>query len=301
MDNKFLITLLNTKNLARKSVAKIIENVISEPCNLEDILLLIEEKKQHYGALKVPSIKELQEGEEKAERIIDKCNELNIHIISCFDTDYPKNFRDMQDAPILLYARGNYLSLNNPSVAVIGTREPSNFGFTMAFRAGKLLAENGIAVVSGLAKGCDTGAHKGCLDSKGFTVAILANGLEYNKIYPKENQSLAREIVESNGCLLSEYEPLTLSNRYRFIERDRLQAGLSKAVFVIETTISGGTMHAVNTCIQEKRILACLKHPEKFRTEKSKGNDKLLSMDDTLAIASNDNINKLVRKIITPI
>lgn len=117
-------------------------------------------------------------------------------------------------------------------VAIIGTRNPTPEGITAGEFLGEYFGSKGFNVVSGLAKGCDTAAHRGCLKGKGFTTAIVAHGL--HTVYPKENKGLAVEIIASGGVLMSEYFTGTGSLSNYFIERDRLQAGLSKATIVVQ-------------------------------------------------------------------
>jgi len=106
--------------------------------------------------------------------------------------------------------------------------------------------KKGFTIVSGLAKGVDTGAHEGALKSNGFTIAVLAHGLQ--TIYPAENRNLASRILNQNGTLISEYPWYTsLLPRY-LVERDRIQSGMSRGVMVIETGVKGGTMHTVKNC-----------------------------------------------------
>jgi DNA processing protein len=159
------------------------------------------------------------------------------------DPQYPKLLESIAAPPIILNVLGNLDGLlTKPGVAVIGTRQPSSFGRQIGERIGYRLGESGINVISGLAIGCDTAGHTGCLQANGMTTAIVAHGLD--TVYPKENKPLFQSILENNGCIVSEYMVKTRSLPTFFVERDRIQAGLSVATFVIETDVKGGTMHA---------------------------------------------------------
>ena len=157
------------------------------------------------------------------------------------------------------------------------------------------LAESDICVVSGLAEGCDTAAHRGCLRGHGTTVAVMAHGL--HTVYPASNRDLAEEIVANDGCLVSEYPPDTRAQRSYFVERDRLQSALSRAVLVIETDVEGGTMHTVKACLAQKRILACLAHPPQFDNEKSRGNAMLIRRGDAIPIREGVDLERLIHQI----
>ena len=154
---------------------------------------------------------------------------------------------------------GNIDAIHRDCIAIVGTREPTEYGITAAKRLGALFAESGYTVVSGLANGIDTAAHQGALEVDGLTVAVLASGLD--TVYPIKNKELAGAILKNNGALVSEYSWGTMVNRSYFVARDRIQSGLSLGVFVVETGIKGGTMHTVKSCKEQKRSLIVLKHP----------------------------------------
>lgn len=181
--------------------------------------------------------------QERAKEILEKNDRYGIKLISIWDKDYPKAFA-FNDGPILIYYLGNRECLNEAKrVAVIGSRKPQKKGRDFAFWIGKQLAKEKWTVVSGLAFGCDTAAHQGCLSENGQTISILPSGLL--NIYPEENRYLAEEILEKNGCLLSEYSLETRPKAFHFIERDRLQAGISDFLVVSTFSPTGGTLHTL--------------------------------------------------------
>ena len=145
--------------------------------------------------------------------------------------------------PSLLFYKGDLSVADRPGLAVIGTRNPTDEGVAAGEYYARAFASVGVNIVSGLALGCDAAGHRGALSAGGATTAFVANGLD--SVYPPENTKLARDIVEGGGLLMSEYILGTPASRYNLIARDRLQAGLSCAVLVIQTTVKGGTMHAV--------------------------------------------------------
>ncbi|WP_187355480.1 DNA-processing protein DprA [Paenibacillus tengchongensis] len=299
LDKVHILTLLGLPGFGRNSVNKIIEDATFTPNSLLELQDLVHIVKENYSRLKVPSIASLEASYNFARSTIEKCYQLNIHVMGRSDVDFPLRLKSISDAPVLLYAKGNYKCLNaDLSVAVIGTREPSAYGERCGELYGKWFAEKKLVVVSGLAKGVDAAGHRGCISAEGQTVAVLAQGLDTG-IYPAENRSLAQEILERDGCWLSEY---TLGVRGRpnfFVERDRLQAGLSAGVVVIETDIKGGTMHTVGFTQEQQKPLGCLNHPEKYliNNDKARGNRYLINQGKALPLFSQEDIDMFIDKM----
>ena len=155
--------------------------------------------------------------------------------------DYPRILYTLGD--IRLIRRSPYFT---PRIAIIGSRKPDQLGLDVAYRLGKFFAED--IVVSGLARGVDTAAHQGCLDTGGKTIAVVGSGL--NHVYPKENTDLLQKIIDNGGLILSEQNPKTKANPRTLIARTRLQAALADKVFVVECEKESGTMHAVNFALK---------------------------------------------------
>jgi DNA processing protein len=224
----------------------------------------------------------------------------NVQIISKTDNKFPAPLRDLNDCPQLLHVKGNLNILNSDCLAIVGTRNPTQFGKEKAGKLSAELAEQGFTIVSGLAKGVDTAAHEGALKSRGHTVAVLAHGLQ--TIYPAENRDLASRILNQNGTLISEYPWNTsLLPRY-LVERDRIQSGMSFGVMVIETGVKGGTMHTVKNCNKQNRLLMVLHHPKEYDTEENTlGNKEIISKfsgsNKFCLIDENDDGQKIIEKI----
>jgi DNA processing protein len=223
-----------------------------------------------------------------------------IRLISIYDDVYPPLLRGIPDAPLILNVRGNVQNVEKlksmPAITVIGTREPSKYGKSMAWHIGKKLAESGINVVSGLALGCDKAAHEGSICASGMTTAVLAHGLDM--IYPKENSRLANEIVDTGkGVLVSEYLAGTRPLPPYFVARDRIQAALSGATLLIESDVSGGSMHTVNYARQYNRMLAVVDHSKENWTEKARGNRYLLRVAGVIGLRDGATIDNLIRTV----
>ena len=157
----------------------------------------------------------------------------------------------------LLYVRGSAAAppvLPSAAVAIVGSRRASH-GAAVAFAFASHSAQLGFAVVSGLALGCDTAAHRGCLETNGITVAVLPCGLD--RVAPVSNSNLAHNILSAGGFLASEYPPGTPVRNFRFVERNRVIVALSRAVIVTEAKQKGGTIHTAHLAIQQNKPLAC--------------------------------------------
>ena len=172
------------------------------------------------------------------------------------ENDYPVLLKEITGSPSLIYYRGNIGILNQyKNVAVIGSRDVSLNGLRLAHQTGQIVAKAGCNLINGLALGCDTEAVRGALSTGNRCVAILPCGLD--QIQPKTNEKLAMAILQQGGCLISEYTVGTSLQKYHYVERDRLQSGLSQGVIVIETHPNSGTMHTVNFAERQGRRLAC--------------------------------------------
>lgn len=186
------------------------------------------------------------------ENIIYDYAEAGIECVSFNDVRYPQILKDSTKPPAILYCKGNIDLLNTNCIATIGTRENTQIGEKITKKTVDFLVENNLTIVSGLAKGIDAISHKVALDNGGNTIAILPL---IDKIYPSENKKLAQDILDNNGLLIAEVKPNTNFHSGQLVKRDRIQSGLSKAVFVIETSKDGGSMHATNDALKLGRFV----------------------------------------------
>ncbi len=159
------------------------------------------------------------------------------------DPDYPRTLAEIPDPPPILYYRGQAKAEENhgqiPMVAMVGTREPTEYGKRWTRRLGELLGREGFVVVSGLAEGIDTQAHWGCLDGHGRTIAVLGTGVDM--VYPPRNRDLYSQIVET-GLVVSEYPSQTPPDRAHFPRRNRIIAGLCRAILILEAPRKSGAL-----------------------------------------------------------
>jgi DNA processing protein len=174
-------------------------------------------------------------------------------IISIHDAAYPELLKCVPDHPFILYIKGEWPKDPNKTVAVIGSRRISQSGKIHAKNITRHLVENDFSIVSGLAFGCDAIAHKTALDCKGHTIAVLAHGLQ--TMSPKAHFRLAGSIVDNGGLLVSEYTYGIEPASFRFVKRDRIQAGLSRGVVMIQSALDGGSMNATRASLDYGRPL----------------------------------------------
>ncbi len=190
-----------------------------------------------------------------------------LHVLTWDDADYPANLRPLSDAPPALFVRGDLRPEDAAAVAIIGTREPTAAGVAAAERIGRELAGLGLTVVSGLAIGIDTVAHRGALQAPGGrTLAVPGSGLR--AIHPRQNAALA-ETVARRGALLSEVHPNTPPSGPVLMARDRIVSGLAHAVIVVEAGEKSGSLDTAAKARRQGRLLLALPG--------SPGTDKLIA------------------------
>lgn len=171
-----------------------------------------------------------------------------INKVENYDLLYPAKVSSMSKPPKAIFYRGDISILNDQVIAVIGQREASERSIAIAYQIGKILAEHGYTILNGLAIGCDKYAAMGALSQNGKVVGVMPCGLD--RTYPASCKQIAEEIVEKGGCLISQYQEGIRPEKYRFIERDQLQAVLSSKIIVISTKTTGGTMHTISYAVK---------------------------------------------------
>jgi DNA processing protein len=296
INKEFIIKLMQLPSVGRRTAHKILSSRTVSITSDNNLIDLLNEYRENS---KLPdySLETIQLAFDKAEQIIENSEKNNIKLISFLDALYPSRLLQTDDFPLILSYIGDINGLlEKPNISIIGTRNPTDYGFKLGKRLGHLFSESGFNIVSGLAIGCDTAGHMGAIENESTTTAVLAHGLD--TIYPKENKKLSEEILEKGGVLISEYFIKQRPIGNFFIERDRIQAGLSDSVFVVETDVKGGTMHTVKYCLDYKRILACLNHPDDFNNEPStQGNKMLIKNGKAIPVISKIDIEQLITKI----
>ncbi|MDO8727288.1 MAG: DNA-processing protein DprA [Candidatus Methanoperedens sp.] len=293
-----ILALQQIPGIGTKTIEKILSlSGISEPTCPVDLIEILKKANAEFGRISIPEIEAANKGWDKAHEILDRSQKQDIQIISKESPYYPKYLSIISNPPVLLHVKGNIDALNKDSVAIVGTRKPSESGKVRARRIAELFTKEGYIIVSGLAQGVDTAAHMGALETDGLTVAVLAQGLD--TVYPYENKELANTIIKKKGALVSEYPIGTETLPRYFIERDRIQSGLSLGTIVIETGIKGGTMHTVGFCEKQKRILIVMKPTlNQLDSSKQSGNTQLITENRVNIVFGEEDDVDLVNNIL---
>ena len=186
-----------------------------------------------------------------ADQELEKLSATGAAIVTWHDEAYPLRLREIYDPPALLWLRGDAGLLAKSCLAVVGTRHPTPYGVGMAEKLSRDLAARGLVILSGMARGVDTAAHRGALASRRPTVAIWGTGVDV--IYPKENKSLAEQIVAGGGLILSELPLGTFPAPQNFPRRNRILSGMSVGVLVIEAAENSGTRVTARCALEQNR------------------------------------------------
>lgn len=191
---------------------------------------------------------------DEARKLLENSAKVGIHAIPITSVRYPIGLSLIDEAPVMIYCKGNLSTLDSvPGLAVVGTRKATPNGIVIAERIAKHFADKDWVIVSGLALGIDTSAHRGALLAGGKTIAVLAHGL--GSIYPKQNIGLADDILGADGLLVSEYPLGCTARPEQFVLRNRIQIGLSAGSVIIEAEEKSGTKTQAEYCLRNKRHL----------------------------------------------
>ena len=232
---------------------------------------------------------------ELADIEIEKARGLDVQVLPIISNEYPKKLSQISDAPLALFLLGNVEALNrSQQVAVVGTRKPSVKGGLSCQRITQTLVENGVNIVSGLALGCDTIAHETCLNAKGITIAVMPCGLD--TVAPLSNRDLLNAIVNSGGTIVSEYPLGIKPSRGNYVQRNRIQSGLSSAVIIIEAGSKSGTMKTAEYCKIQGRDLYAV-NPDTFDVDSDAGGNRDLIDSGVRALNGKDDIQYLIQKL----
>lgn len=206
------------------------------------------------------------------EREMEKLRRLGVQLITLEDADYPRPLQNIADPPSVLYVKGEIVPSDDLSVAIVGTRRPTVYGRQAAEMFARGLAEHGVTVVSGLARGIDSFAHRAALDGGGRTIAVLGSGLDI--IYPSENRKLAAEVAE-RGALVSEFPLGTQPDGVNFPRRNRIIAGLSLASLIVEAGETSGALITAEFALEQGREVFAV--PGNIFNPASRGPNRLIS------------------------
>ena len=216
------------------------------------------------------------------------------HIVTINDDAYPSLLKQIDDPPVLLYISGEFPLKDAPSIAIVGSRSPTEYGKTISQQLSHQLAERGVTVVSGFARGIDTCVHRGTLEAGGRTIAVFGCGLSI--IYPSANRTLAAEIVES-GALISEF-PMTMPPRgNNFPRRNRVISGLTLGTLVVEASERSGSLITARHAAEQGREVFAV--PGQIFSGVSRGTHSLINQGATLINSVDDLLDALPQNYTT--
>lgn len=231
--------------------AKAQKKLLDKYKNPEIIWNLTEKELQQNEYLNKQSIeiilnKEYKKNLKAYEAYMDKNG---INMITIEDKIYPDKLKNIYDSPVVLYVKGNYKILNNKAIAIIGSRNCTNYGKQTAQKFAYNLSKQKINIVAGLANGIDTYAHIGTIKAREKTIAVIGSGLDL--IYPFENKKVAEKIIELGGAVISEYVIGTKPEKLNFPARNRIISGLSEGILVVEAREKSGTFITVDFALEQ--------------------------------------------------
>ncbi|MGL6174294.1 MAG: DNA-processing protein DprA [Cellulosilyticaceae bacterium] len=226
---------------------------------------------------------------------LEQIRKENIQIIDIGEKEYPEELKQIINPPMVLFAQGNIQYLNSPAIAIVGARKCSEYGFEIAKKIAKELAQRGIVVVSGMALGIDEAAHRGALEI-GHTVAVLGTGVSV--CYPKKNYELYRRIP-NKGCLVSEYLPHTEPMPFQFPQRNRIISGISVGTVLVEAAEKSGSLITADLALEQNKLVFAV--PGNVNSKLSKGTNHLIQQGAKLITNSQDIMDELPSYIMKKI
>ncbi len=265
--------------------SRILLEYFSEPSEI----FKAKEELRHFPGLTSRDVESITGFDIKmAEEEVALAEENGVQIIPYNDPVYPSLLKEIPDPPPIIYCQGTISEVDNLAVAVVGTRLASLYGLVQSERFAAGLAESHFTVVSGLARGIDTAAHRGALRVKGRTIAVLGSGLL--RLYPPENEKLAKEIIGS-GAIISELPLKTGPDRQTFPRRNRIISGLSRAVLVVEAGKQSGALITASLALEQGREVFALPGP--VDQETSAGTNNLIKEGAHLVTSPQDIVLEL--------
>ncbi len=239
-----------------------------------------------------------REFHEKAATELERVKALGGDILILDDGSYPVMLREIDDPPPVLYVKGDWQScFDQPGVGVIGSRMCSTYGVNASEMLSRDLASRGITIVSGLARGIDTAAHRGAIAGKGKTIGVIGTGID--TVYPKENSRLVREILDSDGCIVSQFPLGTPPLAENFPYRNRIISGLSLGVLIVEASERSGSLITARLAMEQNREVMAV--PGNITSGNSYGTNYLIKSGAKLVQQWQDVVAELPSEIAATI
>lgn len=208
---------------------------------------------------------------EEMQRRVRRLKQSDIEVVTVLDEHYPDLLHEIAQPPWVLYVKGDVSLINSAALAIVGTRRPSHYGTSVARKLAYRLAKHGWTIVSGMAIGIDSEAHRGALEAEGRTVAVLGSGVDV--VYPKSNAPLYRELIRS-GAVVSEFPPGTQPHPGFFPQRNRIISGLSRGSIIVEAEEKSGSLITADASMEQNRDVFAIPGP--ITSPKSIGPHRLI-------------------------
>ncbi|WP_099192520.1 DNA-processing protein DprA [Tepidibacter mesophilus] len=218
------------------------------------------------------------------EEIKENLEKHKIRYMTINNTNYPKRLKHIYDPPHILYFKGNDDLLNEFCIAMVGSRKPTSYGVFCANKISKELSSLGINIISGMAVGIDYYSHLGCLNGSSKTIAVLGSSIDIP--YPKQNIKLMRNIIESEGIVVSEYPPGTEARPGYFPMRNRIISGISDGVLIVEASEKSGSLITMNYALDHGKNVFAI--PGNINSSMSAGSNKIIKEGAKLVSSVND-------------
>lgn len=225
---------------------------------------------------------------DEVERHEKETREKDIRVVGYNDPLYPAALKEAEGMPVVLYMKGEYIQDDRFSIAVVGSRKYTHYGESVTLRIAGQLSSAGFTIISGLARGVDTLAHRSALTTRGRTIAVLGSGPDV--CYPLENRGLMERIAGS-GCVISEFPPGTAPNRENFPRRNRLISGLSLGVLVVEAAPGSGSLITANYALEQNKEVFAV--PGNITSRNSEGTNGLIRQGAKMVTKADDIIEEL--------
>ena len=222
------------------------------------------------------------------ERELELIQEYGCQVLTLYDAAYPSQLKEIDTSPLLLYIRGELTPENALSISLVGSRDAKDYGRKVSYRLSYQLAQRGLTVVSGLARGIDASAHRGALEAGGKTIAVMGSGLSF--VYPATNRDLAEKITES-GALISEFPMETKPKPNNFPRRNRIISGLTLGTVVVEASNRSGALITARLAGEQGREVFAV--PGEIFSELSTGTHRLINNGAKLINTVDDLLNEL--------
>jgi len=280
-----LIFLNNIKGIGPKTILDLLnkfkttENILNQ--KYEDLV--------YFGIKKNIAVQIVNKNFDEAKRQLDLAAKNNVHILSIEDKKYPWQLKNIYDPPIILYIKGNLSVLDSNQIAIVGSRDCTSSGAKAAEYFAYNLVKSDIVVSSGLARGIDFYAHNACVRANGKTIGVM--GTSIDEIYPKNHEYLVSQILDNEGCIISELPFSTPPKAQNFPRRNRIISGLSKGVIVVEAKERSGSLVTARMALEQGREVFAI--PGDIFNKEYLGTNKLLQNGAKLILSVEDVLEEL--------